>query len=247
MVVAMRSSSASFPSGNTPLIGSAARAGRSCVVSPEPRGQIAENFTHAPESAPSIRVTDKRISAFAQLVRPFERAIYLAALAFVYDPDEAVEVAQESVLHAFRSLPDATTAEQLRSWLIDIVIDRARAFLRERKQVDCDEIAIEDEPDILDLACCPLAQLVPISGNAMSPQEKREILSKTLGMATSKVSRRAFSPRCSGLYHRGDRTSTWYLGRYHPETTGMRQIWGMFFPANYATSLDCNSPPQLSI
>jgi RNA polymerase sigma-70 factor (ECF subfamily) len=114
-------------------------------------------------------------------VGPFERAIYLAALAFVYDPDEAVEVAQESVLHAFRSLPDATTTEQLRSRLIDIVIDKAKAFLRERKQVDCDDIAIEDEPDILDLVRCPLAQLVPISGNAMSPQEKREILSKTLG------------------------------------------------------------------
>ena len=184
----MRGYSACLPSDNTRLTESASQAGRSRVVSSEGRRQNAENPAGAPESGPSTRVNGKQISAFAQFVHPFERAIYLAALAFVYDPDEAVAVAQESVLRAFKSsLPEAATAGQLKSWLVAIVIDEAKAFLREKKQVDCDDIAGEDGPDILDLVRHPSAQLGHIPCGASTMQQTRGMLGEAVGRLPRKI------------------------------------------------------------
>ena len=238
----MRGSSACFPSGDTHLIESAAKAGTSGPVSPESRGLIAENFGAAPESAPSTRGIGEQISAFAELVRSFERAIYLAALAFVYDPDEAVGVAQESVLHAFKSLPVANTADQLKSWLIDIVIDKAKAFLRERKQVDCGDIAVDDEPDILELVRRPLMQMAPIPGNAMSPQETREILSEALGQLPRKFRVVLFLRDVLGFT---TAETAQRLGL--PEETIRKRLACARFGVCTATGLGCNSPRRLSI
>jgi RNA polymerase sigma factor (sigma-70 family) len=105
----------------------------------------------------------------------------------VYDPDEAVKVAQESALHAFKSLPDVGTAKQLKPWLIEIVIDKAKAFLRERNQVDCDDTAADDEPNIVNQVPCPLTQRGPIPVSAMSLQQTRGILSAALGRLPRKV------------------------------------------------------------
>jgi RNA polymerase sigma-70 factor (ECF subfamily) len=113
--------------------------------------------------------------------------IYLAALAFVCDPDEAVEVVQESVLHAFKFFPDEVTAGQLKTWLIDVVIEKAKAFLREKKQVNCDDIAVEDEPDILDAVRCLSTQRGPIPRGAMSLQQTRDMLGEALGRLPRKI------------------------------------------------------------
>jgi RNA polymerase sigma-70 factor (ECF subfamily) len=157
----MLSSSACFPGDDTHPIESAAKPCRSQAISTQ-------------------------ITTFTELIRPFERAIYLAALAFVYDPDEALELAQESVFQAFKSLPDVATAGKLKSWLIEIVIDKANAFLRERNQVGCEENAADDELNILDFMPGTLEERGPIPGSAVCLQQTRDNLSAALGRLSLK-------------------------------------------------------------
>jgi RNA polymerase sigma-70 factor (ECF subfamily) len=179
----MRSVSESLPGGKarpTP------HADRSWVLAPGIGAQAVKNFPKTTESAPSVRVTSSQVAAFAALVRPFERAIYLVALAFVNHPEGAMEVAQESVFRAFRSNAKVSHAEQLKSWLITIVIDEARFFLREREQVDCDDVTMDDEPENLGIAPCPVTQWGPIPDSATSLQKTRDTLNAALGRLARK-------------------------------------------------------------
>ncbi len=93
---------------------------------------------------PPACATGDEISAFATLVRPFERAIYLVALAFTCEAEEAVEVAQAALARAFGSHSSLRQFEQLQTWLIGIAVNEARAFLLKRKHMDCDEVVSVD-------------------------------------------------------------------------------------------------------
>jgi RNA polymerase sigma-70 factor, ECF subfamily len=113
---------------------------------------------------PSARAVEDQISAFATLVRPFERAIYLVALAFTSEAEDAVEVAQAAVARAFGSFSSLRQFEQLQSWLIGIAVNEATAFLR-RKHMDCDDIFLV-ESDHLDDISYSFTQVGCIAGTA---------------------------------------------------------------------------------
>ena len=177
----MQGFSGSLPGGNAHLVDSTPKVKRSRVAVPGMRTQVVGNFGAATESGPAARVAgSSQLTSFAALVRPFERAIYIVALAFVYNPEEAVEVAQETVFRAFMAIDRFTNAEQFRSWLIGIALNEAAAFLRGRKHVDCDDVSVEDETDNLEFAPGPLSNWEPIPPDTMKQQQMRHTLSEAL-------------------------------------------------------------------
>ena len=76
------------------------------------------------------RVCRGEHEAFYELVRPYERAIYFAAMGVLDNPADAEEVAQEAVLKAFNGLPRFRRESKFSTWLIQITINEARMRLR---------------------------------------------------------------------------------------------------------------------
>jgi RNA polymerase sigma-70 factor, ECF subfamily len=109
-------------------------------------------MTTAPNVTPSDREADliQRVcrgehEAFYELVRPYERAIYFAAVGVVGNPADAEEVAQEAVLKAFNALSGFRSEAKFSTWLIQITINEARMRLRKERRHLYE--SIDDQPE----------------------------------------------------------------------------------------------------
>ena len=65
-------------------------------------------------------------SLFYELVRPYERGLYLAASALLRNHTDAEDAVQEAILKAFIKLRQLNSPEKFRSWLFRIVVNEAR-------------------------------------------------------------------------------------------------------------------------
>src|SRR5712691_11870522 len=83
---------------------------------------------------------------FYELVKPYERRVYLAAYGILQNQADAEEVAQESVLKAFRGLHTFRREASFSTWLLRITVNEARMRLRRRKQEHV-SISIQEESD----------------------------------------------------------------------------------------------------
>ena len=71
--------------------------------------------------------------AFYNLVCPYERAVYTAAVSILNNSADAEEVAQEAVLKAFIHLAGFRGEAKFGTWLIQITINEARLKLRKNR------------------------------------------------------------------------------------------------------------------
>ena len=71
--------------------------------------------------------------AFYELVRPYERMIYAAAISVVKNQADAEEVAQEAVLKAFSNLSSFRGESKFSTWLVQITYNEARMKLRKAR------------------------------------------------------------------------------------------------------------------
>ena len=88
--------------------------------------------------------------AFYELVRPYERAIYFAAIGVLDNAADAEEVAQEAVLKAFNNLAKFRAESKFSTWLIQITINEARMrFRKDRRHLydSLDDQKSDDEGD----------------------------------------------------------------------------------------------------
>ena len=93
------------------------------------------------------RVCRGEHEAFYELVRPYERAIYFAAMGVLDNPADAEEVAQEAVLKAFNGLPRFRRESKFSTWLIQITINEARMRLRKEHRHLYESIDDQKEDD----------------------------------------------------------------------------------------------------
>ncbi|MBV8476970.1 MAG: sigma-70 family RNA polymerase sigma factor [Acidobacteria bacterium] len=77
------------------------------------------------------RVREGEHELFYELVRPYERRIYAAALAILRNPSDAEDAAQDAVLKAFKNLRQFRAEARFSTWLIQITVNEAR--MRRRK------------------------------------------------------------------------------------------------------------------
>jgi RNA polymerase sigma-70 factor, ECF subfamily len=110
---------------------------------PKPRSEVSE--------AELIRrVCQGDQEAFYGLVRPYERAVYVAAVSIVNNPADAEEVAQEAIFKAFTHLAEFRAEAKFSTWLIQITINEARARLRKDRRhlyESIDEPRTDEEGD----------------------------------------------------------------------------------------------------
>lgn len=111
------------------------------------------NVAEAPTWVDSLveRARSGDVAAFEQLAERSMPEVYRLAAALV-GPDEARDITQESLVAAWRELPQLRQTARFDSWLRSIVLNRARNALRARRRhptitfIDGHASALVDEP-----------------------------------------------------------------------------------------------------
>ena len=80
--------------------------------------------------------------AFRELVERYQRKIVSVALGMVHNPDDALEIAQETFVKAFESLGNFKGESSFYTWLYRIVVNRAIDFRRRERRHPT--VALED-------------------------------------------------------------------------------------------------------
>jgi RNA polymerase sigma-70 factor, ECF subfamily len=92
---------------------------------------VPNNAVERDEAALVRCICEGQKEGFHELIRPYERGIYLAAFSILHSQADAEEVAQEALLKAFSHLPELRSGEKFKSWLFLITVNEAR--MRRRK------------------------------------------------------------------------------------------------------------------
>jgi RNA polymerase sigma-70 factor (ECF subfamily) len=80
------------------------------------------------------RVLNGESDAFYELVRPYERAVFLAAFSLLKNDADAEDVAQEAILKALKYLSSFRQEAKFSTWLIQISINEAKMKLRKDRR-----------------------------------------------------------------------------------------------------------------
>jgi RNA polymerase sigma-70 factor, ECF subfamily len=67
---------------------------------------------------------------YHELIRPYERSVYMMALSYMKNEADAEDVAQEAFLKAFHHLSSFRAEARFSTWLVGIALNEARSRLR---------------------------------------------------------------------------------------------------------------------
>ena len=136
--------------------------------------------TNSAESCLIHRVLNGESECFYELVRPYERAIFLAALSLVRNEADAEDIVQEAVLKAFKGLHSFRQEAKFSTWLIQITLNEAKIRLRtDRRHLyeSLDEGQCSEDGDYIPK---DLADWREIPSEALEQKELREALIKAV-------------------------------------------------------------------
>lgn len=91
------------------------------------------------------RVKRGQTELFYELVRPYERRVYAAALAILRHESDAEDAAQEAMLKALANLRQFRAEARFSTWLIQITVNEA--LMRRRRERTAMTEAIDDNRD----------------------------------------------------------------------------------------------------
>jgi RNA polymerase sigma-70 factor, ECF subfamily len=135
---------------------------------------------HSAELALVRRVREGDANAFYDLVRPYERALFLAALGLVRNDADAEDVAQEAVLKAFKGISHFRGESKFSTWLIQIAINEAKMKLRKDRRHLYDSIEEGQLAEDGDYVPRDFADWREIPSESLERKEVREALNKAL-------------------------------------------------------------------
>ena len=89
------------------------------------------------------RVVKGEVEAYGILVRKYQDRIYSAVANYVSNPDDAVDIAQDTFVKAYAKLRSFDASSAFYTWLYRIAVNTAIDFLRRRKSRPTD--SLDDE------------------------------------------------------------------------------------------------------
>ncbi len=138
---------------------------------PEPRS--------TPEQDLIRRVQSGQRELFYELVRPYERRVYAAALAILHNPQDAEDAAQEAMLKAFAHIHQFRAEARFSTWLIQITVNEA--LMRRRRERTVVMEGIDDHrEDEGDYAPRDFADWREIPSESLERKEVRQHLAAAL-------------------------------------------------------------------
>jgi RNA polymerase sigma-70 factor, ECF subfamily len=125
------------------------------------------------------RVQRGENSLFYELVRPYERRVFAAAMAILRNESDAEDVAQEAMLKALRAIRQFRADARFSTWVIQITVNEA--LMRRRKDRNHVIEAIDDRRDEeSDYAPRDFADWREIPSEALERKEVRQRLAQAL-------------------------------------------------------------------
>jgi RNA polymerase sigma-70 factor (ECF subfamily) len=77
---------------------------------------------------------------YHELIRPYERSVYMMALSFIKNEADAEDIAQEAFLKGFHHLASFRAEAKFSTWLIGIALNEARSRLRRESAMRMESI-----------------------------------------------------------------------------------------------------------
>lgn len=127
------------------------------------------------------RIQNGEPECFYELVRPYERQVFVVAVSILKNDADAEEVAQEAVLKAFSNLARFRGEAKFSTWLIQITLNEARLKLRKDRRhlyESVDEQRSDEEGEYFPK---DFADWREIPSEALQRKELREALRRAIG------------------------------------------------------------------
>jgi len=117
---------------------------------------------------------------FHELIRPYERSVYMMALSFLKNEEDAEDAAQEAFLKAYRNLASFRGESKFGTWVISITLNEARSRLRRMKAMPIESL---DQPPEEDGHVSPalLRDWREIPSESLERREMRQVLQEAIG------------------------------------------------------------------
>jgi len=116
---------------------------------------------------------------FYELVRPYERRVYAAALAILRNQQDAEDAVQEAMLKAFANIQQFRAESRFSTWLIQITVNESLMRRRRERTVVMEGIDDRREEDS-DYAPRDFADWREIPSEALERKEVRQRLGEAL-------------------------------------------------------------------
>lgn len=126
------------------------------------------------------RVKAGETDRFLDLIRPYERSIYLMACSVLKNREDAEDAAQETAFKAFRHLGQLHSEANFKSWLLQIAMNEARVRLRRKRRHPCESLEGAEEGEEGDFAPREFADWREIPSEALEQKELRQKLQEAL-------------------------------------------------------------------
>ena len=117
---------------------------------------------------------------FYELVRPYERRVYAAALAILRNEHDAEDAAQEAMLKAFANIRQFRAEARFSTWLIQITVNEALMRRRRERTVPMEGIDDRRDSEENDYAPRDFADWREIPSEALERKEVRQRLAEAL-------------------------------------------------------------------
>jgi RNA polymerase sigma-70 factor (ECF subfamily) len=113
---------------------------------------------------------------FHELIRPYERMVYLSILTMLRNQQEAEDAAQEVMVNAFRHLKSFRGDAKFSTWLVTIAMNEARQRLRKAKTAQFESLDEGKEDREGDFTPAVLTDWREIPSEALEKKEMRQKL-----------------------------------------------------------------------
>jgi len=113
---------------------------------------------------------------FHELVRPYEKSVYLATYSILQNESEAEDAAQETVLKALKNLRHFRSESKFSTWLISIAINEARGRLRHARVLKIDSLDTSQEDDEGAPVPAVISDWREVPSQALERKELRQML-----------------------------------------------------------------------
>jgi RNA polymerase sigma-70 factor, ECF subfamily len=117
---------------------------------------------------------------FYELIRPYERSVFMAAFSALQNEADAEEAAQEAFLKAFTHLSSFRRESKFSTWLIQIAVNEARMKRRNDRKFLHQSMDDRDQNEDADYKPRDLADWREIPSEALQRAELREALQKAI-------------------------------------------------------------------
>jgi len=113
---------------------------------------------------------------FHELIRPYEKMVYLAILAMVRNQQEAEDGAQDVMINAYRHLKKFRGDSKFSTWLVTIAMNEGRQRLRKSKAAVLESLDEDKEDREGDFTPAVLTEWREIPSVALEKKEMRQML-----------------------------------------------------------------------